>query len=333
MARSPIPETPRREPSEPLLVGDVGGTNVRLAVHRGGELAAFRAIAAAPGEPIDELIRRYLDALPGELRPARGVLDVAGPAEGDEIRLTNRDWGFSVAELRGRLGLASLRVINDLAAIAAGALTVGTEALEELAPGTPLPGAPRAVIGVGTGLGVALAVPCGDVWRVVATEGGHRDLAAADEEEWRVVRALQRRHGHAAAETALSGLGLVELYRALGEIHGGAAPVPEPSEIDRRARAGEPLALRTLSRFSGWLGAFAGDLALSTGARGGVYLAGGVLPRLLDLDLLDRDLFRRRFAAKGRFEPWLCAIPVRLILQPDVALQGCARVAEGAVVV
>lgn len=331
VAHARTSESPSPRPPEPLLVGDVGGTNVRLAVHRRGELAAFRAIAPAEGEPIDEVIRRYLDDLPAELRPACGVLDVAGPAEGDDIRLTNRDWRFSVAALRDRLGLASLRVINDLAAIAAGALTVGAEGLHELAPGTALPGAPRAVIGVGTGLGVALAVPCGDVWRVVATEGGHRDLAATDEEEWRVVQALERRHGHAAAETALSGLGLVELYRALGEIHGGAAPVPEPSEIDRRARAGEPLALSTLSRFSGWLGAFAGDLALSTGARGGVYLAGGVLPRMLDL--LDRDLFRRRFTGKGRFEPWLCAIPVRLIREPDVALLGCVRVGEGAVMV
>lgn len=329
MARSATPEAPRPLPAEPLLVGDVGGTNVRLAVHRSGGLAAHRAVAPAPGEPIDEVIRRYLDALPAELRPARGVLDVAGPAEGDEIRLTNRDWRFSVAALRERLGLASLRVINDLAAIAAGALTVGAEGFEELAPGTALPGAPRAVIGVGTGLGVALAVPCGDLWHVVATEGGHRDLAATDEEEWRVVQALQRRHGHAAAETALSGLGLVEIYRALGDLHGGGAEVAEASEIDRRARAGEPLALRTLARFSGWLGAFAGDLALSTGARGGVDLAGGVLPRLLDL--FDRDLFRRRFSAKGRFEPWLRAIPVRLILQPDVGLRGCARVAEGSV--
>jgi glucokinase len=222
-------------------------------------------------------------------------------------------------------------VINDLAAIAAGALAVGAEGLEELAPGTALAGAPRAVIGVGTGLGVALAVPCGEQWRVVATEGGHRDLAATDEEEWRVVQSLQRSHGHASAETALSGLGLVELYRALGELHGGAEEIADASEIDRRARAGEPLAARTLSRFSGWLGAFAGDLALSAGARGGVYLAGGVLPHLLDL--IDRDLFHRRFSAKGRFEPWLRAIPVRLILQPDVALLGCARVAEGAVMV
>lgn len=316
---------------EPLLVGDVGGTNVRLAAFQGDEPRHFRSIAPAPGESIDEVIRHYLDALPDDDRPARGVLDVAGPAEGDVVRLTNRDWQFSVAELRDRLGLEALRVVNDLAAIAAGALGVEGDGVEELKPGHAMANAPRAVIGVGTGLGMSLAVPCGDLWRVVATEGGHRDLAATDDEEWRVVQWLRRRHGHASAELALSGLGMLELYRALGEIHGGAEPLAEASEIDRRARDGEPLAVRTLSRFSAWLGGVAGDLALTTGARGGVYLAGGVLPRLLDL--LDRDLFVRRFCAKGRFEAWLRAIPVSLILKPDVALIGCARVAQGSVMV
>lgn len=314
-----------------LLVGDVGGTNVRLAVYREAEPWHFRAISPDPGEAIDTVIDRYLAELPSGARPQSAVLDVAGPAEGDLIRMTNRDWQFSVSELRDRLGLESLRVINDLAAIAAGALGVEGRGIEELKPGTALAGAPRAVIGVGTGLGMSLAVPCGDLWRVVATEGGHRDLAATDDEEWRVVESLRRRHGHASAELALSGLGMLDLYRALGEIRGGAEPIASAREIDARARAGESLALRTLSRFSGWLGAVAGDLALTTGARGGVYVAGGVLPRLLDL--LDRDLFADRFCAKGRFEAWLRAIPVSLILEPDVALRGCARVADGSVMI
>lgn len=313
----------------PLLVGDVGGTNVRLAVAAGCELRHRRSFkgpedAAALEAAVDD----YLRDLEAAARPDAGVVAVAGPVLGDRVRLTNREWEFSVARLGRRLGLG-LRVVNDLAAVAAGALTGCADGVEEIQPGTRAETAPRAFLGVGTGLGVSLAVRCGERWHVVPTEGGHRDLAACDPGEWRLVEALGRRHGHVSAELALSGPGLLELYRALGEIEGATTPAEAPEEIDRLARAGDALARCTLKRFCGWLGAFAGDLALTAGARGGVYLAGGMLPRMGDL--FDRAEFLRRFTAKVRFRAYLEAVPIGLITRPEIALLGCRELAAGTV--
>lgn len=319
----------------PLLVGDVGGTNVRVALAGDGRLAERASLEGADGTALEAALESWLDELGDGRRPAAGVLAVAAPVLGDRVSLTNRDWEFSVAALRERLRLPGLRVVNDLAAIAAGAVgspEVGAadgEGFEEIQPGTAEPGTPRAFLGVGTGLGVSLAVPCAGRWHVVPTEGGHRDLAASSPAEWSLVEALARRHGHASAEIALSGSGLLELYRALAEIESCEAAAGSPAEVDALARAGDPLASRTFEVFSGWLGAFAGDLALTAGARGGVYLAGGVPPRLGGL--LDRAALRERFCGKGRFRPYLEAIPVRLVTHPEIALLGCRELAAGTV--
>jgi glucokinase len=313
----------------PLLVGDIGGTNVRLAVAAGGGLRDRRAFRGPEdAAALEAALGDYLGGLDAAGRPEAGVLAVAGPVVGDRIRLTNREWEFSVAALGRRLGV-ELCVVNDLAAVAAGAVTAAALAVDEVQRGVPAPAAPRAFLGVGTGLGVSLAVRCGERWHVVPTEGGHRDLAASSAEEWRLVEALGRRHGHVSAELALSGPGLLELYRVLGESAGLATPAAAPEAIDRLARAGDPLAGCALARFAGWLGAFAGDLALTAGARGGVFLAGGMLPRLGEL--FDRAEFLRRFHAKGRFREYLEAVPVAMLAEPEIALHGCRELAAGTV--
>ena len=324
-AREPTPVTDDagRRPRPPLLVGDVGGTNVRLAVAAGDVLCHRRSFTGPrDAAALEAAVHDYLDGLGPAERPGAGVLAVAGPVVGDTIRLTNRDWEFSVARLGRRLGVG-LRVVNDLAAVAAGAVT--SDRREQIKPGTPAEGAPRAFLGVGTGLGVSLAVRCGDRWHVVPTEGGHRDLAAGDPDEWRLIEALARRHGHVSVELVLSGPGLVVLYQALGETEDLPAPAAEPQEIDELARAGDPLARCTFRRFSAWLGAVAGDLVLTAGARGGLDLAGGVLPRLGDL--FDREEFTRRFCAKGRFRDYLEAVPVGLVTRSETALLGCRELA------
>lgn len=321
--------TATRGARPPLLVGDIGGTNVRLAVAAAGGLRDRRSFTGPEdAAALEAAVGDYLGGLAAADRPDAGVLAVAGPVVGDRIRLTNREWEFSVAALGRRLGIA-LSVVNDLAAVAAGAVTTVPLAVDEVQPGRPAAAAPRAFLGVGTGLGAALAVCCSERWHVVPTEAGHRDLAAASADEWRLIEELGRRHGHVSAELALSGPGLLELYRALGATAGSAAPAAEPEAIDRLARAGDPLAGCALKRFSGWLGAFAGDLALTAGARGGLYLAGGMLPRLGEL--FDRGEFRRRFQAKGRFREYLEAVPVSLITQPEIALHGCRELAAGTV--
>jgi glucokinase len=315
-------------PRPPLLVGDVGGTNARLAVAAGDELCHRRSFTGPhDAAALETAVQEYLDGLVPADRPGAGVLAVAGPVVGDTVRLTNRDWQFSVARLGRRLGVG-LRVVTDLAAVAAGAVTADRR-VEQIKPGTPAEGAPRAFLGVGTGLGVSLAVRCADRWHVVPTEGGHRDLAASDPDEWRLIEALARRHGHVSVELVLSGPGLLVLYRALGEIQGLPAPAAEPHEIDELARAGDPLSRCTFRRFSAWLGAVSGDLVLTAGARGGLDLCGGVLPRLGDL--FDREEFARRFCAKGRFRDYLEAVPVGLVTRSETALLGCRELAAGTV--
>lgn len=252
---------------------------------------------------------------------------VAGPVTGDEVRLTNVGWRFSIAATASELGLDRLIVLNDLQAVALSLSDLGSSDREPIrAPSAPAPsGAPRAVIGVGTGLGTSLFVPAapGRNELAIAAEGGHRDLAAATEREWRVVERVATRHGRASAERVLSGPGLVELYRTLAELDGAAPEVLDPPQVAARARAGEARAREVFALFSAWLGAFCGDLALTTGARGGVDLAGDLLGSLHEL--FDRDEFQRRFLAKGRFRGWLEAIPVARIVHPNPALLGCER--------
>lgn len=310
---------------ETLLVGDLGGTRVRLALARGERLGARRAAdCGAETDPV-ALLRSFIDEEADE-PPRRAVLAVAGPVVDGEVRFANRPWVLSESGLRDALGLAQMVLINDLEAVAHGIDPAGTESLPALKPGRAVAGATYAVLGVGTGLGVSVAIPGPAAPTVTATEGGHRDLAAGCPEEWAIVELLSRRHDHVSAERVLSGSGLAELHRCLRQLEGAAPEAAiDAAGIQARAGLGDELARRTLRRFSAWLGAFAGDLALTVGARGGLFVAGGVLPRLGED--LDRDLFIRRFVAKGRFRDYLEPIPVWLLEDPDIALRGCARAA------
>jgi len=245
----------------------------------------------------------------------------------DEVRLTNVGWRFSIAATSAELGLGRLIVLNDLQAVALALSDLGSADRESIhAPSAPPPeGAPRAVVGVGTGLGTALLVPAAPGRRelAIAAEGGHRDLAATCEREWRVVERIAARHGRASAERVLSGPGLAELHRALAEVDSDPPEDLDPPAVAGRARAGEPRAREACALFSAWLGAFCGDLALTAGVRGGVDLAGDLLGALGEL--FDRDRFLDRLLAKGRFRKWLEAIPVARIVHPNPALVGCAR--------
>lgn len=246
---------------------------------------------------------------------------------GDEVRLTNVGWRFSIAATAADVGLDRLIVVNDLQAVALALPELGSDDREPIhAASAPVPEeAPRAVVGVGTGLGTALFVPAapGRSEIAIAAEGGHRDLAATCEREWRVVERVAARHGRASAERILSGPGLVELHRALAEIDGAVPEELDPPAVAALARSGEPRAREAFALFSSWLGAFCGDLALTAGTRGGVDLAGD-LPGAVG-ELFDRERFLERFLAKGRFRSWLEAIPVARIVHPNPALVGCER--------
>lgn len=319
-----------RSPATGLrLVADIGGTWARVALAAaGGALRDVRRFACArysgPGEAIADYLKQV------EARPLIGAIAVAAPVEDDEIALTNSPWRFSREGLRGALGLTRLEVLNDLEALARSipALQVGD--LETLHGGRPTRrGDPALVLGVGTGLGVASLVPFAGGWRALAGEGGHRDLAATSDLEWRVVEVLARRFGRASAERALSGPGLVNLLQAVdllqgaenGRVASSEAP-PEPAEVSRAAVAGDPPSRIATDLFSGWLGAVAGDAALTVGARGGVYLAGEMLRAMGAA--FHRELFVERFLSKGRFRSLLTTVPVGLIVHPHPTLLGAA---------
>ncbi len=311
--------------SRPLrLVGDVGGTHARFAlVDPEGALHEQRVFASADFGELAEAVERYLSEADAE-DVGEACVAVACPVVGDDVRLTNLHWAFSIAATRDRLGLSRLKVLNDFEALALSIPALGAADLEVLRTGVRVPSAPCALIGPGTGLGVAGLVAAGGGWVAVAGEGGHRDLAPANEREWRVFRRLAERFGHVSAERALSGPGLVWLYEAICAADGQVAERLEPSDVSARAAAGDGgQCAEAAALFSGWLGAVAGDLALTLGARGGVFLGGGLLAPMGAA--FDRGLFVDRFLAKGRFEDYLRPIPVALVRHACPALLGAAR--------
>lgn len=306
------------------VVGELGGTNFRLArLDRVGRPDGTRTYPSAAFPSVREVLRRFLADEELEDSPLEGLaLAVAGPVNGDEVAITNLHWRFSLVELATQFGFARCVALNDFEALALGLAALEKREKLLVKEGSATASAPFLVLGPGTGLGVAAGVPGGDRLIVVSGEGGHRDLAASDEEEWRIIQRLRDRFGHVSAERVLSGPGLENLYSALAD-DGAGNPALGAEEVSRLARDGDPHARSATRLFSAWLGAFAGDLALTFGARGGVYLAGGVVAGLGTA--FDESLFQERFLAKGRMRPYLDPIPVWRIVRPDAALFGCAR--------
>ena len=306
------------------LVGDIGGTNCRLAVvelNAGPvSLRAPRSYLCAHFETASACIQAYLKA--AEVRPLAAVLAVAGPVLAGSARLTNNHWQLVEAALGNALGLPCIRLINDFAALAFAAPLL--DATDTATIGPDIAGAPRAtiaVMGPGTGFGLA-ALAGGAASGVIATEGGHIAYAPTDETEQKILHSLARRHGRVSIERILAGQGLADLHAALAEIDGRAPPDLTAAAITAAAAAGDPVAAATVDRFCAILGATTGDLALALGAQGGVFIAGGIAPRLLGA--LRAGQFRARFEAKGRFAAYMQAIPTRVITVPHAALLGAA---------
>jgi glucokinase len=253
---------------------------------------------------------------------------VASPVTGDRVKLTNRNWSFSTGALRRRLKLDRLVVVNDFVGIAMAVPGLKPRDLLKVGPGAAVKGAPVAVMGPGTGLGVSLLVPDGKRWLPVATEGGHVTLPAVDDDDAAVIAALRSRFGHVSAERALSGPGLANLHDAMGALAGKRALTGDPAQITDRAIAGDdPLAVATLEKFCAMLGTVAGNLALTSGALGGVYIAGGIVPRF-GRTFFARSAFRARFEDKGRFKSYLRGIPTYVVTADQPALLGLNRLLE-----
>ena len=308
------------------LVADIGGTNARFAIlGKTGAPTRLRVLACQDYRSLADAVEAYLGTINMTARPARAAIAVASPVTGDRITLTNRkSWSFSTRALQRRLGLRDLTIVNDFIAIAMAVPALKPTELLRIGPGKAVKGAPVAVLGPGTGLGISLLVPDGKRWIPVATEGGHVTLPAADEDDEAVIAPLRARFGHVSAERVLSGPGLVNLYDSIATAARKPAGPLTPAEITDRALTGtDKLASATLDRFCALLGTVAGDLALTAGALGGVYIAGGIVPRFGRY--LAKSPFRRRFAAKGRFKSYLSNIPVHVVTADQPALRGLSR--------
>ncbi|WP_426026971.1 glucokinase [Brevundimonas sp. TWP2-3-4b2] len=315
--------------SNTLLVGDVGGTNARFALARMVEgrpvLEHHDSFPAETYPTFLEGVRAFIDGCP--IKPTGGVLAVAGPVTEGEIDLTNSPWRVSETELQ-TLGLNPVRLINDFEALAWGAPVVPDAMLASL--GGPAAGDPQAaiaVLGPGTGFGVsALARDIHGHEIAMRSEGGHACFAPGDAVEDEILRLLRRRYDRVSIERLICGPGLLNLHRALAEIDGRESHIEDPARITAEAleNPNSPCGA-TLARFCAILGAVAGDIALTTGARGGVYIAGGIAPRILPF--LKASPFRERFERKGRFQDYMAAIPTHVILHKHAALLGAARVA------
>lgn len=305
----------------PRLLGDIGGTGTRFA-WVAAEGAPLAPLASAPGPPAADIgtaIRAALDGN-GLRSPASCAIGIAAPVSDDRIEMTNRAWAFSVADLRRDLGLARLLVLNDFAALGHAIDGLRPDDARRVGGGRSVAGANVALLGPGTGLGVAGRVRSAEGATVVVGEGGHSTLAAVDDREASLLAVLRRRLGHASAESVLSGPGLAHLHAAVCMLDASAGEPLEARDIVARVDT-DPACAETLRQFFAFLGAFAGDLALTLGAQGGVYVAGGIVARLGEA--IDRSAFRERFEAKGRRRAYLEGIATAVILDtPALALRG-----------
>lgn len=307
------------------LVGDVGGTNARLAlIDAEGRVRNLQVYSAADYATLGDVITDYLDQTVGRKRPPRAVIAVAGPVLDGEIEFTNLDWQVSEGELLAQFEFEAVRLINDFAAQALACPLLTGDSLRPLGP--KLRGGsdcPMLVLGAGTGFGVAGLARSERGDMAVSTEGGHAAFAPSDDVEVEVWSRFRARHGRVSIERILSGRGLFELYGVLASLNQVEPVLADEKAVYDAATKGDALANETLDRFCGILGSVAGDLALSFGARGGVFVSGGIAPRMADR--LAGGAFRARFEDKGRLTPYLEQIPTSLVLHPYPALIGAAR--------
>lgn len=311
----------------PRLLIDIGGTNARLALQAvpRGPLLAMATYPCARFDGVQALIEFYLGEHGGP-RTRQCAIGIASPIRGDEVVMTNLAWRFSRVELQSALGLDRLVVLNDFTALALALPLLGPDERVQVGGGAALEGAACALLGAGTGLGVGGLLPApGGGWSAIAGEGGHVTLAGGDDWEDAVLRALRQRFGHASAERVLSGPGIENLYRAGCEVAGQSAEPIDAAEITRRAlAASDPACGQCLDLFFALLGSVAGNLALTLGAQGGVYVGGGIVPALGEA--ITRSSFRTRFEAKGRYAEYLRSIPTWVIhAQSPPALRGAAQ--------
>ncbi|AAF41754.1 TPA: glucokinase [Neisseria meningitidis] len=315
--------TPNKQAGYPRLVADIGGTNARFALETAPRVIEKAAVLPCKDyDTVTDAVRAYLNQS-GATAVRHAAFAIANPILGDWVQMTNHHWAFSIETTRQTLGLDTLILLNDFTAQALAVTQTSSKDLMQVGGQKPVEFAPKAVIGPGTGLGVSGLVHSHAGWVALAGEGGHTSFPPFDDMEVLIWQYAKNKYGHVSAERFLSGAGLSLVYEALAAKQKAKPAKLMPSEITEKALSGaSPLCRQTLDIFCAMLGTVASNLALTLGARGGVYLCGGIIPRVLEY--FKTSPFRSRFENKGRFEAYLAAIPVYVVLSEFPGISGAA---------
>ena len=316
---------PNIQSSPVRLVADIGGTNARFAmfVDSDATLINQRSLPCEQYSGPVEAIEAYLQEISGP-RPREIAMAVATAVICDRVKLTNNHWDFSIIESRQALGVDRLVMLNDFTALAMSLPYLTQSQLRQVGGGQSVANTAIGVIGPGTGLGVSGLLPSKHGWVPIEGEGPHASFSPGNEREVEILRIVWREFPHVSAERLISGIGMDPLYRAIAEMSGKPGPAPDPATITARALDGSDLICRdVMNTFCAMFGTAAANLAVTLGARGGIYIGGGIIPRLGEF--FDRSPFRERFEAKGRFSDYLKAIPTKIILAEYPALTGAAQ--------
>ncbi|MXP67289.1 glucokinase [Pantoea sp. Aalb] len=303
------------------LVGDVGGTNARLALCKmeTGTISHIKTFSTSEYNNLELVIKRYMDEQQKNI--IDGCIAIACPITNDYVEMTNHDWFFSKNKMREKIGFAHLEIINDFTAVSMSIPMLSAIDVIQFGGKKPIKDKPIAIYGAGTGLGVSYLVHVGKQWISLPGEGGHVDFAPNSEEEVDILAVLRKDLGHVSAERILSGSGLVNLYSAIVKADGREAKLLKPQDVTERALHGICIdCRRALTLFCIIMGRFGGNLALNLGTFGGVYIAGGIVPRFLDF--FKASGFRSAFEDKGRFRNYLVDIPVYMITHDQPGLLG-----------
>ncbi|MFM0592905.1 MULTISPECIES: bifunctional transcriptional regulator/glucokinase [Paraburkholderia] len=309
----------------PRLLADIGGTNARFALENApGEIGSVQVYPCADYPGVTEVIKKYLkDVKIGRVNHA--AIAIANPVDGDQVSMTNHDWSFSIEATRRALGFDTLLVVNDFTALAMALPGLTDQQRVQVGGGSRRPNSVIGLLGPGTGMGVSGLIPADDRWIALGSEGGHATFAPADETEDIVLQYARKKWPHVSFERVAAGPGIEVIYRALaGRDKKRVAANVDTIEIVKRALEGEPLAAESVDVFCGILGTFAGNIAVTLGALGGIYIGGGVVPRLGEF--FAKSSFRKRFEAKGRFEAYLQNVPTYVITAEYPAFLGVSAI-------
>ena len=306
------------------LVADIGGTNLRIGTtDRTGVISNIELYQCNQFSGLAEIVEDYFTKIDTTNAELNACFAIACPVDNDLIAMTNLPWKFSKKELQARLNLSNMFFINDYTAIAHAVPFLSNEQKVQIGGGTAIAGKPISICGPGTGLGVANVVNVDNKWVSLGGEGGHVDFAPTDETEIAILRFLLNKYQHVSYEQVLSGLGIEQIYQALMFTKHLQPETYEAKDITQKAINDEcDVCKETLDKFLEILGSFAGNLSLTLASFGGVYIAGGIVPRFIEY--IEKSNFRRSFEAKGRFEAFNQTIPTFVITEPQPGLLGAS---------